>query len=486
MAKEQQLRERVASGVAWSIGEKIGSAMMQIVVSIIVVNALTPMDMGIMAILTVFTALAQVVVDSGFSQTLIRKASPTEGDFRSVFLFNVITAVALYAIFTACSPLMARYYGWSALAEVAPVLFLIIPLNAVCVIQNTIMVREFRFAQLSTIIFLAALISGVVAVTMALCGCGIWSLVGQRVSQMAVKAALLWISSSWRPKSGTNDSTFRHMVPYSLRLMATDLITSLYNNISQLFIGKIYSADALGFFNQAQKLKDMPVTSTMQSIQSVTFPALAKINDNEAKFVDSYRRVVMLTAYIIFPIMVGLISTADDIYQLLLKPQWHPAVPYFKTLCLVGLFYPIAAVSYNILKVRSNGAIILHLEIIKKVIMTLILIITIPHSVMAIAWGLVVASACEMILNYTATLRYTSLGVWSYLRTLLPIAVITGVMYGVIMWEANVLAEWSVGLRLSAKILSGVVVYIVASAALRMEAFGEAITIAKQFLSRKK
>ena len=486
MAKEQQLRERVASGVAWSIGEKIGSAMMQIVVSIIVVNALTPMDMGIMAILTVFTALAQVVVDSGFSQTLIRKASPTEGDFRSVFLFNVITAVALYAIFTACSPLMARYYGWSALAEVAPVLFLIIPLNAVCVIQNTIMVREFRFAQLSTIIFLAALISGVVAVTMALCGCGIWSLVGQRVSQMAVKAALLWISSSWRPKSGTNDSTFRHMVPYSLRLMATDLITSLYNNISQLFIGKIYSADALGFFNQAQKLKDMPVTSTMQSIQSVTFPALAKINDNEAKFVDSYRRVVMLTAYIIFPIMVGLISTADDIYLLLLKPQWHPAVPYFKTLCLVGLFYPIAAVSYNILKVRSNGAIILHLEIIKKVIMTLILIITIPHSVMAIAWGLVVASACEMILNYTATLRYTSLGVWSYLRTLLPIAVITGVMYGVIMWEANVLAEWSVGLRLPAKILSGVVVYIVASAALRMEAFGEAITIAKQFLSRKK
>ena len=372
MAKEQQLRERVASGVAWSIGEKIGSAMMQIVVSIIVVNALMPMDMGIMAILTVFTALAQVVVDSGFSQTLIRKASPTEGDFRSVFLFNVITSVALYAIFTACSPFMARYYGWEALAEVAPVLFLIIPLNAVCVIQNTIMVREFRFAQLSTIIFLAALISGAVAVTMALCGCGIWSLVGQRVSQMAVKAALLWIISSWRPKSGTNDSTFRQMVPYSLRLMATDLITSLYNNISQLFIGRIYSGDALGFFNQAQKLKDMPVTSTMQSIQSVTFPALAKINDNEAKFVDSYRRVVMLTAYIIFPIMVGLISTADDIYSLLLKPQWHPAVPYFKTLCLIGLFYPIAAVSYNILKVRSNGAIILRLEIIKKVIMTLI------------------------------------------------------------------------------------------------------------------
>ena len=485
MAKEQQLRERVASGVAWSIGEKVGSALMQIAVSIIVANALMPMDMGIMAILTVFTALAQVVVDSGFSQMLIRKASPTEGDFRSVFLFNIITAFALYAIFTACSPLLARFYGWPILAKIAPVLFLIIPLNAVCVIQNTIMVREFRFASLSTIIFVAALISGIIAVAMALNGCGVWSLVGQRVSQMVVKAVLLWWTSSWRPKAKCNDSSFREMIPYSMRLMATDLITSLYNNISQLFIGRIYSADALGFFNQAQKLKDMPVTSTMQSIQSVTFPALAKINDNENKFIDSYRRVVMLTAYIIFPIMVGLISTADDIYTLLLKPQWHPAVPYFKTLCLVGLFYPIAAVSYNVLKVRSNGAIILRLEILKKVIMTLILVVTIPQSVMAIAWGLVVAAACEMILNYVASRRYALLSVWDFVRTLLPIAIVTGVMYLTIMFETEWLAEWSVGARLTIKILTGVVVYISVSAVMRMEAFAESITIARQFLNRK-
>lgn len=485
MAKEQQLRERVASGVAWSIGEKVGSALMQIAVSIIVANELMPMDMGIMAILTVFTALAQVVVDSGFSQMLIRKQQPTEGDFRAVFLFNIITAFALYAIFTACSPLLARFYGWPILAKVAPVLFLIIPLNAVCVIQNTIMVREFRFASLSTIIFVAALVSGIVAVAMALNGCGVWSLVGQRVSQMVVKAVLLWWTSNWRPKAKCNDSTFREMIPYSMRLMGTDLINSLYNNISQLFIGRIYSADALGFFNQAQKLKDMPVTSTMQSIQSVTFPALAKINDNEEKFIDSYRRVVMLTAYIIFPIMVGLISTADDIYTLLLKPQWHPAVPYFKTLCLVGLFYPIAAVSYNVLKVRSNGAIILRLEIIKKLIMTLILVATIPQSVMAIAWGLVVASASEMILNYVASRRYASLTVWDFVRTLLPIAIVTAVMYGAIMFEAEWLTDWSVGMRLAMKILTGVVVYISASAAMRMEAFAEALTIARQILSRK-
>ena len=368
MAKERQLIERVASGVAWSVTEKVGSALLQAVVSIVVANRIMPMDMGIIAVLTVFTTLAQVVVDSGFSQTLIRKTAPTQADYKAVFRFNILSSVSLYLLLTLISPYVARYYDWQLLAQVAPVLFLLLPLNALCVIQNTIMVREFRFAQLSTITFLSSLVSGIIAIVMALTGFGIWSLVGQRVSMMATKAALLWWRNPWRPTKEKAGS-LREMAPYSLRLMTTDLITALYNNVAQLFIGKMYSGTQLGYFNQAQKLKDMPVNSTMQSIQSVTFPALAKIGGDEKKFSESYRSVVMVTAYIMFPMMAGLIATAEEIYTLLLKPDWHPAIPYFRVLCIVGFFYPIAAISYNILKVKSNGSIILRLEIIKKVIM---------------------------------------------------------------------------------------------------------------------
>ncbi len=375
------LSGRVASGVAWSISEKAGSMLLQAVVSIVVANMLVPLDLGIMAVLTVFTALAQVVVDSGFSQTLIRKADPTDGDYKAVFRFNVITSIVLYALLTALSPVAARYYGWPELARVAPVLFLLLPVNALCVIQNTIMVREFRFAQLSAITFAASLASGIVAVVMAVSGCGVWSLVGQRVSMMAVKAALLWIRSPWRPRAACKASSLGEMAPYSLRLMGTDLITALYNNIAPLFIGKIYSGDALGCFNQAQKLKDMPVNSAMQSIQSVTFPALARIGGDETKFAESYRRVVMVTAFAMFPAMAGLIATADDIYALLLKPDWRPAVPYFRILCLTGIFYPLSTIAYNILKVRSDGGIILRLEFVKRAMTTIILIITIPRSV---------------------------------------------------------------------------------------------------------
>jgi O-antigen/teichoic acid export membrane protein len=486
MAESTQLTNNVTSGVAWSVAEKIGSALLQAVVSIVVANAIMPMDMGIMAVLTVFTTLAQVVVDSGFSQTLIRKAAPTAEEYRAVFRFNILSSLILYALLSIASPAIARYYGWPLLATVAPVLFLLLPLNALCVIQNTIMVREFRFAQLSTITFASSLISGIIAITMALTGFGIWSLVGQRVSMMAAKAAMLWWKSNWRPRSAQRASSLREMAPYSLRLMTTDIINSLYNNVAQLFIGNIYSGSVLGYFNQAQKLKDMPVNSTMQSVQSVTFPALSKIGDNDVKFSEGYRRVVMLTAFVMFPIMAGLIATAEDIYTLLLKPRWHPAIPYFRILCIAGFFYPIAVVAYNILKVKSNGSIILRLEIVKKLIMTVILVVTIPRSVTAIAWGLVVATAVEMTLNFVSTLRYTTFSALQFMRTMLPIIVITALMYALIMVEANYIASWHVALRLIVKILTGIVAYTSLAYIARSEAFNEATSIIKGLLNKGK
>lgn len=485
MAAERKLIERVASGVAWSIAEKICTTLMQAVVSIVVANRIMPMDMGIMAVLTVFTALAQVVVDSGFSQTLIRKQAPTEADYKAVFRFNILSSIIIYALLTSITPAIARYYEWPVLAQVAPVLFLLIPINALCVIQNTIMVREFRFAQLSTITTLSNFISGVIAIAMALTGFGIWSLVGQRVSVIAVKAILLWWRSSWRPQRNIKTSSLREMAPYSLRLMATDIITAIYNNIAQLFIGKIYSGNALGYFNQAQKLKDMPVNATMLSIQSVTFPALSKISGDEQKFSDSYRRVVMVTAYIMFPVMAGLIATAEPIYHLLLKADWYPAIPYFRVMCAIGFFYPIAIVAYNILKVKSDGAIILRLEVVKRIIMTIILCITIPYSVMAVVWGLVAAAAIEMGLNIAASLRYTSLSIVALIRSLIPTAILTAAMYAIVMGVGGVLSSHGVALQLIAMIVAGIISYIALGCAIKIEAYREVISIGRRILLKK-
>ncbi len=336
-----ELRDKVASGVAWSLGEKLGTILLQMVVSIVVARLLMPDDVGLMALMTFFSSLALVVVDSGFSQMLIRKGDPAQGDYKSVFLFNVVVSWIVYGVLVAVFPAVAAFYGRPILARIAPVLFLLVPVNALGTIQNTIFMRQFRFALLSKITFVASLASGVLAVTMALAGCGVWSLVGQRLSSIAVRALLLWFFSDWRPRRTERASTrpLREMAPYSLRLMATDLISAIYTRVAQLFIGKIYSTDLLGYFYQAQKLEELPVTSTVQSVQNVTFPAFSKLAASPRKFAESYRQVVMIVAFLMFPAMTGLSAVAPDLFALLLGERWMPTVPYFEAMCLVGLFH---------------------------------------------------------------------------------------------------------------------------------------------------
>ena len=467
------LKEKVAGGVAWSIAEKVGSMLLQMVVSIVVARLLVPEDFGVMAILTFFTALALVMVDSGFSQTLIRKESPSSEDYRSVFAFNIAVSVVLYGILVAVAPAVARYYELPVIADIAPVLFLLLPINALCVIQNTIFTREFRFRLLSQATFTASLIAGVVAIAMALAGCGVWSLVGQRIATLAVKTLILWFRSDWRPSFHFSMKPVREMAPFSFRLLTTDLISSIYNNISQMFIGKIYSADALGFFNQAQKFKDLPLTSAMQSVQSVTYPALSQIGDQREKFAESYRQVLMVVAFMLFPVMVGITAVAEDLFALLLGEKWMPTVPYLQILCLTGLFQPLAMIAYNILKVKSNGAIILRLEIAKKTLMTLILALTIPHSIKAVAWGLVAMTFCEFAINFIASMRYTSLGIWRVVRTLLPTMIITAVMFVGVVLVGDAMSNASVVIRLIAEIATGAVIYTLLAFGFRLEAATE-------------
>lgn len=367
-----ELRDKVASGVAWSLGEKLGTILLQMVVSIVVARLLMPDDVGLMALMTFFSSLALVVVDSGFSQMLIRKGDPAQGDYKSVFLFNVVVSWIVYGVLVAVFPAVAAFYGRPILARIAPVLFLLVPVNALGTIQNTIFMRQFRFALLSKITFVASLASGVLAVTMALAGCGVWSLVGQRLSSIAVRALLLWFFSDWRPRRTERASTrpLREMAPYSLRLMATDLISAIYTRVAQLFIGKIYSTDLLGYFYQAQKLEELPVTSTVQSVQNVTFPAFSKLAASPRKFAESYRQVVMIVAFLMFPAMTGLSAVAPDLFALLLGERWMPTVPYFEAMCLVGLFTPLAMIAYNVLKTLSDGRVVVRLEVVKRVLMT--------------------------------------------------------------------------------------------------------------------
>lgn len=387
------LKGRVARGVAWSMAEKGASMLLQLGVSILLLRLLLPADFGVVAILTAFSAVALIMVDSGFSQTLIRKPKPSPEEYASVFRFNMVVSLVLYALLVALSPLAASFYQMPILVQTAPVFFLVLPVNALCVIQQAVLTRRFRF-----------------------------------------------------------------------------------------FFGRMYPAQVLGYFDQAVKLKDQPVNSAMQAVQSVTFPALSKVCGDRKRLAESYRQVVMVVAFALFPAMAGMIAVAQDLFTVLIGEKWMPTVPYFRVVCLAGFFYPIAIVAYNVLKVKSNGKIIVRLEVVKRIIMTGILVLTIIHGVMAVVWGLVGMSFLEMCLNVGAARRFTTLTIRRMLRTLLPVGLVTMAMYAVVRvtgwWIEDPL------LRLLSEVAVGVAVYGGLAALCRLEAFREIVGLLRRELCR--
>ena len=466
------------------MAEKFGSMLLTMAVRFVILRLLTREILGFMSIPSAVVTVLLVIVDGGFSQSLVRHRNPGPYDYKSVFIFNLLVATALYLLLVGTMPFVARWYDMPEIARITPVFFLLLPLNALCTVQNAIFTRQFRFELLSKVTFFSSLVGGLAAIALALAGWGIWSLVAERVLAAAVRAALLWWLSEWRPRGACGIAPIREMAPFGYSLMATDLISNFYGKIPQFFLGKLYSPATLGSFDQAVKLKDMPATTGMQAIQNVTFSALAKIRDDAPKFAESYRQVVMVVAYVMFPLMLGMSAVAHDMFAVLLGREWMPTVPYFEVVCLSGIFYTVGLVASNVLKAQCRGPLIVRLEIVKKILMTVVFAVTIPHSVMAVVWGLVVIAACEMAVNFGAARRFTTLSIRRILVTLLPVALVSAAMYAAV----RATALWLPGndiLRLLAEVSVGVLVYVGLSWGCRLEAFREVCAIVKKQIARK-
>lgn len=466
------------------MAEKFGSMLLTMAVRFVILRLLTREILGFMSIPSAVVTVLLVIVDGGFSQSLVRHRNPGPYDYKSVFVFNLLVAALLYLLLVVTMPFVARWYDMPEIARITPVFFLLLPLNALCTVQNAIFTRQFRFELLSKVTFFSSLVGGLAAIALALAGWGIWSLVAERVLAAAVRAALLWWLSEWRPRGTCGIAPIREMAPFGYSLMATDLISNFYGKIPQFFLGKLYSPATLGSFDQAVKLKDMPATTGMQAIQNVTFPALAKIRDDAPKFAESYRQVVMVVAYVMFPLMLGMSAVAHDMFAVLLGREWMPTVPYFEVVCLSGIFYTVGLVASNVLKAQCRGPLIVRLEIVKKILMTVVFAVTIPHSVMAVVWGLVVIAACEMAVNFGAARRFTTLSIRRILVTLLPVALVSAAMYAAV----RATALWLPGndiLRLLAEVSVGVLVYVGLSWGCRLEAFREVCAIVKKQIARK-
>ena len=480
----EELKSKVVRGFAWNAAEKVASALFQIWVGIKVANRLFPEDYGTMAIMVAFLAVFTTFVDSGFSQALIRKKDPEKSDFSSAFYFNIAVSVLVYGLLVGISYPAARIFDTPAILKFAPVLYLCVPLTGLGIIQQTVLTRGFDFRRLSTVNFVSAVGAGTAAVVLAMMGFGIWALIGQRLVLVFLRALLLWFFGRWRPSGGFSMKPIREMYRYSSRILATDLINNLYNQIPAFVMGRVHKG-TLGNYDMAKKLKDVPVTATMNAMQAVTFPALANLQDDDRKFAAGVGKVVSSIVFIMFPMMAGLITVAGDFFQLFLKPEWQGAVPFFRILALTGLMTPITVISYNIMKSRSDGKAVVRTEIIKKIFATAILAATVPFGAIAIAWGMVGISFTDMVVSFAVGKRYCDYGAGRLARDVLPVLGLTAVMAAAVWGLGVLIAAWPLWGVLTVKIAAGVTVYFAGAALLRLDGFREFSEVIRKIMNSK-
>ena len=372
-------------------------------------------------------------------------------------------------------------------AVIAPILYLLIPINSFSNIQNAILQRTMEFKNLSLYVLLANAISSAVAIWMAVRGLGVWALVGQRLGVVIVKTALMWIGSSWRPRWQFSLERIRGMFRYGSRILLSDLVSNVYYQISNLFIGKFYTKADLGYYDRGNKIKEMPVTSTIMAVLGVTFSAFSRQKEDKVKLHDNARKVYILWAFVMFPMMCGLIAVAEDMFRVLLTDLWLPAVPYLRILSVAGLLAPLSVISFNLVKVCDDGNVIFRIEFIKKLIATAILAITIPIGVKAIAWGQVAIFVSDMTINCLTAGRYVPgwrLG--ARIKDALPYLAVTGLMCGFVWLVGVVGAQLGIALWVVfvMKVVLGAGIYALLSELFHLDAWRELKSIIVGYLPK--
>lgn len=413
--------------------DRMGQQVLLFAVGILVANMLSVEDYSLLGMLAIFSAIANIVLDSGFSAALIQKQATTQRDFCSVFWFNSVMSILIYGLLIACSPLIVRFFDQPKLSQLAAVVFLALPINSLSIIQTTILNKEMRFKALAKINLLSITISGVASLGMAIGGMGVWTLALQPVVLALARASLLWLQSTWRPARVFSFAAIRELFGFASSLLLASLINVCFLNIYTLIIGKIYPLKQLGYFNQGNKMCEMGVSMIYGSIQNATFPIFSSIQNDPERLIRAYRKTIRFTAFITFPLLTGLILIARPFIELLLKEEWWPSIPFFQLLCAGGCFTVLTAINNNFIKVSGRSDRILKLEYLKVLVTIIALALTYDKPVLTMVIGLVIGRGVIYVANIGYAGRLTGYRWGMQLRDLLPYLSLSLVMAAAIL-----------------------------------------------------
>lgn len=474
--------KNVVNNFIWRFAERCGAQAVTLIVSIVLARILIPSDFGTVSLVMVFTTIMQVFVDSGLGTALIQKKDADDLDFSSVFYFNFAVCLILYAVMFMAAPLIAGFYNDTSLTSIIRVISLTIIISGVKGIQQSyvsrnMLFKSFFFATLGGTIFSAFL-----GIGMAYAGCGVWSIVAQQLSNTAIDTLILWITVKWRPKKMFSWERLKGLLSYGWKLLASSLLDTVYNNLRNLIIGKIYTSADLAYYNQGDKFPKVIVTNINASIDSVLLPSMAGEQDHRDRVKSMTRRAIKTSTYIMAPLMMGLMFCAEPVVKLLLTDKWLPCVPYLRIFCFTYMFWPIHTANLNAIKAMGRSDLFLKLEIVKKIMGLTLLLLTMRISVMAMAYSLIVSGVCSQVINSWPNLKLLDYNYLEQLRDILP-SIIIALIMGIIVYFIGFLRLPTI-IILLIQVLTGAAIYIGASALLHLEEFEYLFGMVKSFLKR--
>ena len=476
------IKTKLVSGVFWESIGHFSSLGIQFVVTVIIARILTPADFGVIGLLSVFTAISLIVLDSGFSVALIQNKNATQGDFSSVFFFNIILGLLLYSFFFIVSPYIAEFYDTPELTKYARILFLIIPVTSFGLVQNVVLQKELLFKKSAVAGIGSSAISGVIGIIMAYSGYGIMSLVCQQISMYLFRTLLYIIQIHWMPTWKISFEPIKRMFSFSVNLMLHSLINTIMKNIYTLIIGKFYSPREVGYYSQAARFENVSASTITTIIMKVSFPALASVQDDIIRVKGAYKKILSMTTFIISPLMVLLIIIAEPLFDFMLTEKWLPAAPYFQILCLYGLTMPIIQISYNVYKLYKKGKMLVTIDTCRHLLIIIAIIVTIKWGVSIMLFGQFIVMFIMSFVNMYFSGKLISYSVKEQLHTVSPyylLAILTGII-------VYLIPALNYGNFVSLVFLSLVffIIYLVFTAVLKMSAFSEISSIIKQFRSK--
>ncbi|MEG0467048.1 MAG: lipopolysaccharide biosynthesis protein [Mucinivorans sp.] len=427
------LKQQATNSVFWSSIERFSVQGIQYVLSILIARQLLPSDYGMIAMLGIFMAVAQTFVDSGFGNALIQKKHRTETDYSTVFYFNIAVAIVLYAILYFCSPFIASFFGEPKLDMVTKVIGLTLIINSIGIVQQTKLTVALDFKRQAYASLVAVMLSGAVGIWMAYNGYGVWTLVWQALLNNVLRVALLWCFTIWKPIAVFSIESFRGLFAFGSKLLASQLLHTIYTNLYTLVIGKQFAATELGFFNRASTLAQFPSSNFTNVIVRAVYPIQCKIQDDTAQLNRTFLVYLRMACYVIFPIMIALCVMAEPLIELLLTDKWLPAVPFFQILCLAYMWDPVMKINHNMLNVKGRSDYFLRAEIIKKAVAVLILVATIPFGITVMCLGLIAYSFADMLIIIHFTHRLTQITLAQQTKALGPVILLSATM-GLVIW----------------------------------------------------